>query len=141
MGPYSFVNIGCLIEADVSIGAYSMLAPRVAIVASDHCADVPGTPMIFSGRPERKPTVIEEDVWVGYGAIIVAGVRIGRGAIVGAGSVVTRDVPPYEIHAGVPAKSIRSRFNADEQAVHDEMLAKAPCRGEFCPPQEAARSS
>jgi acetyltransferase-like isoleucine patch superfamily enzyme len=135
MARYSFVNLECVIESNVSIGAYTMLAPRVAIVASDHRTDVAGTPAIFSGRDETKPTIIEEDVWIGYGAIIIGGVTIGRGAMVGAGSVVTRDVPPYEVWAGVPARRMRERFDAASREVHDRMLCRTASRGAFCPPQ------
>ena len=56
-------------------------------------------------------TIIGNDVWVGYGATILRGVNIGNGAIIGAGAVVTKDVPPYAVVAGVPAKIIRFRFD------------------------------
>lgn len=59
--------------------------------------------------------VIGNDVWIGYGAIILAGVTIGDGAIIGTGAVVTKDVPPYTIVGGVPARSIRKRF--DEETI------------------------
>lgn len=55
--------------------------------------------------------IIDDDVWIGYGAKILSGVHIGQGAIVGAGAVVTKDVEPYAIVAGIPAKEIRKRFN------------------------------
>lgn len=71
------------------------------------------------------PVRIEDDVWVGTGAIILKGVVIGRGAVVAAGAVVTRDVPPYAIAAGVPAKVIRMRWNDEEIAKHEAMLANA----------------
>lgn len=54
--------------------------------------------------------VVEDDVWIGYGAMVMSGVRIGQGAIVAAGAVVTKDVPPYAIAGGVPAKIIKYRF-------------------------------
>ena len=60
--------------------------------------------------PSTKRTVIGADVWVGARATIVAGVNVGVGAVIGTGSVVTRDVPPYAIVAGVPAKVIKYRF-------------------------------
>ncbi len=60
--------------------------------------------------------IIGNDVWVGINAIVLAGVRIGDGAIVGAGSVVTHDVPPYAIVAGVPARTIRYRYSEEQRA-------------------------
>lgn len=57
--------------------------------------------------------VVGNDVWIGYEAVILAGVTIGDGAIIGARAVVTKDVPPYTIVGGVPAKQIRKRFNEE----------------------------
>jgi lysophospholipase L1-like esterase len=117
----------------VQLGPYSMLGPRVSIVGGDHRFDRPGLPIIFSGRPALEKTIIEADVWIGAGAILLAGVRIGRGAIVAAGAVVTKDVAPYEVHGGVPARKIRERFaNADDRELHDRMLAEPPRCGEYC---------
>ena len=107
-GPYSFIGDYCLIGPRVQIGAYTMLASQVAIVGDDHRIDLPGTPMVFAGRPERRPTIIEDDVWIGHGAILMTGVRIGRGAIVAAGAVVAADVPPYALVGGVPARKIKT---------------------------------
>ena len=94
-------------------------------------------PIIFSGRPVLEPTSIGADAWIGCGAILMAGVRVGRGAIVAAGAVVTKDVPPYEIHGGVPARKISERFPepTDRQA-HERMLAEPPRRRQFCPALE-----
>ena len=61
--------------------------------------------------PNKGNTVIENDVWIGYQATILPGVRIGNGAVIGAHAVVTHDVPPYMIVGGNPAKVIRQRFN------------------------------
>ena len=56
---------------------------------------------------------ISDDVWVGYGSIILSGIKIGQGSIIAAGSVVTKDVEPYSIYAGVPAKKVKDRFSSD----------------------------
>jgi acetyltransferase-like isoleucine patch superfamily enzyme len=132
---YSFLNIGCALGPKVELGRYVMLGPYVAIVGNDHVTSKPGMPVIFSGRPTPKQTVIEGDVWIGFGATIMAGVRIGRGAIIGAGSVVTKSVPPYEIHAGVPAHKIGERFIVGgDRLRHDAMLDGPVIDGQFCPP-------
>lgn len=130
---YSYIGPGCLIGPKVELGPYVMLGPRVSIVGGDHIYDKPGTPIIFSGRPQLNPTIIETDAWIGCGAILIAGVRVGRGAIVAAGAVVTRDVPPYEIHGGTPARKIGDRFpDSSARELHDQMLREPARRGEFC---------
>jgi virginiamycin A acetyltransferase len=75
----------------------------------DHTMD------LVMGAPSRGDTVVGNDVWLGYQALVLPGVTIGHGAVIAAASVVTRDVPPYAVVAGNPAKLIRSRF--DEQDV------------------------
>lgn len=108
--PYVFVGRRCLIPPGVRIGRYTMLASNVAIVGDDHSWTDPGVPMQFAGRPAQRPTEIGADVWLGHGAIVMRGLRIGDGAIVAAGSVVTHDVPAREVWAGVPARKLRNRF-------------------------------
>ena len=135
-GEYSFVSRGAIFGPRVTLGRYVMFGPRVMIVGDDHVFDRPGVPTIFAGRPELRTTAIEDDAWVGAGCIIMAGVTIGRGSIVAAGAVVTRDIPPFEIHGGVPAKKIRDRFaSAEDCAIHTAMLdGPAQEFGEFCTP-------
>ena len=129
-GKYSSIGRDCHIGAALELGSYAQLASCVAVVGADHRFDRPGVPICFSGREEGRKTVVEADAWIGHGVIIVAGVRIGCGAIVAAGAVVTKDVPPYEIHGGVPAKRIRDRFsNPADRAKHDAMLQRPPRRG------------
>jgi acetyltransferase-like isoleucine patch superfamily enzyme len=132
-GEYAFINQHCLIGPKVSIGRYSMLAPGVSFVGSDHYFNKPGIPIIFSGLPKLNETVVEDDVWIGHRAIILSGVRIGDGAIVAAGSVVTADVKPYSIVAGVPAKPIKMRFdNENDIRLHRNMLESDLFHGEYC---------
>lgn len=76
----------------------------------------------FASLPYKGDTVVGNDVWIGYGATIMPGVTIGDGAIIGSMAVVTKDVPPYAIVGGNPAKIIRSRF---DQATIDQLLAIA----------------
>jgi acetyltransferase-like isoleucine patch superfamily enzyme len=122
-GSFSYVGPDCMISSGVELGSYTMIGPRVMILGNDHIHNVVGKPVIFSGRPEFKKTIIGSDVWIGAGCIIICGVKIGDGAIIGAGSVVTKDIAPYSIMGGVPAKLIRQRFDLEQQALHGQMLA------------------
>lgn len=92
-----------------SIGDYVMLAPYVSILSKSHIFGDTSTPMVLQGDSEERPPTIEDDVWVGRNVVVMPGVRIGRGSIVGAGAVVAKDVAPYSIVGGVPARLIRMR--------------------------------
>lgn len=130
---FSYIGPGALIYPKVRLGRYVMIGPYVKIVGKDHLFNKPGVPIIFSGRPELSETVIEDDVWIGCSAIVSVGVHIGRGAIVVAGAVVTKDVPPYEIHGGVPARKIGERFPMlSDRKFHDHMLSQPAHQGEYC---------
>ena len=94
--------------AGVHIGAHVMIAPGCCIVAFDHGSELNSIPMIHQPLVES-PIVIKDDVWIAANCTIRRGVTIGEGAIIGANSVVTKDVEPYTIVGGVPAKLIRSR--------------------------------
>jgi acetyltransferase-like isoleucine patch superfamily enzyme len=122
IGHHSFIGSECWLASRVVIGNFVMLAARVAIVGGDHRFDRPGIPTIESGRAENRPVIIEDDVWVGHGVIVMHGITIGEGSIVAAGSVVTKDVTPYEIVAGVPACHIRMRFDVEGIGRHQEVL-------------------
>jgi virginiamycin A acetyltransferase len=120
MDEYSYVNCGAIV-ASGRIGRFCSIGPYAIIGMPDHPTNYPATsPMLYGsrnifGRPCSwndfpSPPVIGSDVWIGAHAFVKQGVRIGHGAIVGASAVVTRDVPPYAIVAGVPARVIRYRF-------------------------------
>jgi acetyltransferase-like isoleucine patch superfamily enzyme len=129
---YSYIGDNCFIGPKVRIGRYTMLASNVTIRGGDHIFTDPNKPIIFSGRPNLQKTIIGEDVWVGMSSIIMAGVTIGDGAIIGAGSIVNKDIPPYAIFAGVPAKIVKMRFNEDEIAIHKKMLKNGTIAINFC---------
>jgi acetyltransferase-like isoleucine patch superfamily enzyme len=88
----------------------------VGLFAENHIFDRTDIPMRLQGV-DRKFIRIEDDVWLGTNSVILAGVTVGRGAIVSAGSVVTKDVPQYAIVGGVPAKVIRMRKGGKRKAV------------------------
>lgn len=94
----------------VKIGQNVLIAGRVYISDHDHDFSRPDIPPLKAGWVV-KPVIIEDEVWIGEGAAILKGVRIGRRAVIGANSVVTRDVPPYTVVGGVPAKVIKTIEN------------------------------
>lgn len=105
IGPYCY--IGC--SGFISIGNNVMISPRVSIYAENHVFDSPDA-TIKSQGVKRESVVIEDDCWIAANSILLAGVTIGKGSVVAAGSVVTHDVPPYSIVAGVPARLIKNRL-------------------------------
>ena len=124
----------------LTIGSYCSIAPNVVfLLSSDHnmecistyplkvkCANCVSYEAISKGD-----IIVDDDVWIGYGAIIMSGVHIHQGAVIAAGAVVTKDVDPYAIVGGVPAKLIKYRFsgpiieklvNIDFQKINDELV-------------------
>ncbi len=115
----------------ITIGNKVMFGPRVTIMGGDHNTSKIGKYMrdVHEKRPEDDlPVVIEDDVWVGTGVIILKGVTIGRGSLVAAGAVVTKSIPPYAIAAGVPAKKIKWRFSVTDILKHESQLYPADIR-------------
>jgi acetyltransferase-like isoleucine patch superfamily enzyme len=104
IGPYNY--IGC--SGKITIGNNVMLAPRVSIYAENHVFEHPEI-LIRDQGVEKKGVIIEDDCWIAANSIILAGVTIGQGSVVAAGSVVTENVTAYSVVAGVPAKFIKSR--------------------------------
>lgn len=103
-------------RAKVKIGDHVMFGPGVTMITGSHRTDIPGRYMTSIRNDEKLPEndldiVLCGDNWIGAGAIILKGVTIGEGAVVAAGSVVTHDVEPYSIVAGVPARKIKMRFS------------------------------
>ena len=120
---FSYIGPNSIIYPKVTLGKYSMIANNVSIIGGDHNFEKPTTPIIFSGRGILKQTIIVDDVWIGAFTIISAGVNIGDGAIIAMGSLVTKDIPPFAIFGGVPARKIRDRFkNENEKIKHIHML-------------------
>ena len=121
MGDFSYVNCGAIIHSG-EIGRFCSIGPYAQIGLALHPIDRRSTsPLLYGsrnilGRPGSwedfpDPPVIGSDVWIGAAAFIRQGVCIGHGAVIGANAVVTHDVPPYGVVAGVPARLIRMRFD------------------------------
>lgn len=110
-------------NCDAEIGNYVLIARNVAIVGrDDHRFDFPAVTVWDSPRGDQYKVVIEDDVWIGHGAIILSGITVGRGAIVSAGAVVTQDIPRYAVVGGNPATFIKWRFIDENKKAHDAFL-------------------
>ena len=112
IGDNSGVGIRAVISGKTTIGKNVMMGPEAVIFNRNHeHADI-NVPMCDQGFEIEKPVVIGDDVWIGRRVMIMPGCHIGSGSIIGAGAVVTKDVPPYSVVVGVPAKVIKNRaFN------------------------------
>ena len=110
LGDYSGIGINAKIYGTCHIGRYVMMGTDVTIITRNHRFDRTDIPMMEQGFEEERPVYIGNDVWIGDRALILPGVHVGDGSIIAAGAVVTKDVPPYSIVAGVPARKIRDRF-------------------------------
>ncbi len=103
------------VEFPVIFGNQILMAGRVSFIGrTDHDFSVPTQYMWDGKRGDDGICVVEDDVWIGYGSIIIGGLKIGKGSIIAAGSVVTKDIPPCEIWGGIPAKKIRNRFKHEK---------------------------
>ena len=142
MGAFCFINLGSMIRRVVKMGRFVMIGPEVFIGGNPHSVKSLSAHLMFRGKCDdwfksftefyedtenakkiylsqeeelarKSNIVIGNDVWIGARAIITGGVTIGDGAIIGTGAIVTKDVEPYTIVGGSPARVIRKRFNDD----------------------------
>ncbi len=109
IGTGTFLNQGVMIAAGelVEIGSHCMLANGCFVSDSSHRFDDPERPITWQGFTRKGPTRIGDNVWCGAHVVVTTGVSIGERCVIGANSVVTRDIPPYSIAAGAPAKVLR----------------------------------
>lgn len=110
IGDHTWIGQGCFFHSagGLTIGRAVGIGPMVKILTSTHRDGPRSIPIIFN-EVDSKQVIIEDGCDIGIGAIVLPGVRIGEGSFVGAGAVVTKDVPPYSVVAGVPARVIRER--------------------------------
>lgn len=134
IGKYTYLGYNCF-AVNAEIGNYCSIADNCRIGGATHNMEYVSTsPVFIQGKNCLKKnfsnhnsvgilkTMIGSDVWIGANTIIISGVQIGTGSVIGAGSVVTHNVPPYEIWAGNPAKKIRDRF--DNEIKKELLLSK-----------------
>jgi maltose O-acetyltransferase len=108
IGDNSGLGRNCWIR-NAKIGRCVLMGPDFLYISRNHAFDRTDMPMKQQGKTELRQLTIEDDVWIGARVIALPGIKIGRGAIVGAGSVLTKDVPPFSIVGGNPARVIRTR--------------------------------
>lgn len=109
LGDRSGIGINSRISGSCSIGSDVMMGPECMIFTTNHEYDSLDIPMNQQGNQKEQPVQILDDVWIGARVIILPGVTIGKGAIIAAGAVVTKDVPSFAIVGGVPARVIGYR--------------------------------
>lgn len=133
IGDDVYIGKFCSIQCSGIIGNGVLIANNVGIIGrKDHDMRAIGVTVRRSpwvgdclelARDPKNQVVIEDDVWVGFGAIILSGVKIGKGAVIGAGAVVTNDVEPYTIVAGNPCQIVGRRFSAEQAILHEKHIA------------------
>lgn len=130
LGDNVFIGDRAYLNATISsitIGDNVLFGPDVTIRGGNHASHIIGK-LLRNYKFEDKlptddePVVISNDVWIGTRATILKGVTIGRGAIIAAGAVVTKDIPPYSIAGGVPAKVLKFRWSVQDIIKHEEMI-------------------
>lgn len=125
IGDNFYIGKYSIIECDTIIGNHVIFANNVSLIGRyDHNYQQTGVPIRLSEQIRDsnyqwkgldQKIIVEDDVWIGLGVIVLSGVKIGKGSIIAAGSVVTKDVESYSIYAGNPAKKIKSRFENKKQ--------------------------
>ena len=129
IGSHCSISENCYFNsylANVKIGDWVAIAPEVLFITGNHKIDALGKYILENEKRSEdqldKDIIVEDDVWIGSRAIILKGVTIHKSAVIGAGAVVTKDVPAYAIVGGNPAKIIKYRFSEEEQKEHERLL-------------------
>ncbi len=114
-------------ESSIKICDNVVMGPDVQIIAGNHSSHIIGKLLVDYKISDKRaeddlPVVVNEDVWIGSRVSILNGVHIGRGSIIAAGAIVNKDIPPYSIAGGVPAKVLKYRFSIDDIIRHEEFI-------------------
>lgn len=133
------INKDCMFmctRSEIIIGDHVMFGPHVFMITGSHRTDVEGKYMDQITNEEKRNSddrciILEGDNWIGANSIILKGVTIGRGAVVAAGAVVNKDVEPYSIVGGVPARLLKYRFSPDQILQHEKMLTRKHSKDDF----------
>ncbi|MEH1853207.1 MAG: DapH/DapD/GlmU-related protein [Nostoc sp.] len=112
-------NVSIEGPGDIKIGKHCLIAAHSGIYANNHNFADPIEPIKYQGVT-RKGIVIEDDCWLGHGVTVLDGVTIGKGSVIGAGAVVNRDIPPFSVAVGIPARVIKNRIGKDIAKVQAE---------------------
>lgn len=130
LGNHVYIGEGSVIQSahgEIIIGNHVMLGPNVHIHGGNHIFNEIGCYMDevkSKNEGEDGQVVIEDDVWIGSCSIVLKGVRIGKGSVIGAGAIVTKDVPSYSIYTNKIEPIIRRRFSNEEIIEHERQIAK-----------------
>lgn len=108
-GDNSGIGARCVLAGEVHIGDNVMMGPDVYITTRNHRFDSIDSPICKQGFTKEKKVVIGDDVWIGARTIILPGVHIGKGTVIGAGTVIAKDIPPYAVVCGNPFRIIKYR--------------------------------
>jgi len=124
LGDHVDIGSRCEISTDLIIGNHVLVGDSVASLARDaHSSYVPFA-TFDAPRGDKFQVVVEDDVWIGYGSIVLSGVTIGRGAIIAAGAIVAKDVPPYSVVVSQPSVVLKRRFSEEQVQHHEEELRR-----------------
>lgn len=144
IGDNFYIGRDSFIECDAFIGNNVMMANRVALIGKyDHNYQQIGVPVRLSSQIRDNNynwkgldvlTIIEDDVWIGYGCTILGGVKIGEGSIIAAGSLVTKDIEPYSIYGGSPARKMSNRFESEASFIKHLKLVNSKYQSRLLTP-------
>lgn len=123
IGSHAYINFDCVMldNAPITLGDHVWIGPMVGLFATNHALDFEER---AHGMCRSKPIVIEDGVWLGGHVTVLGGVTIGKGSVVGAGAVVTHDIPAYSVAVGNPAHVLRAITEADRTGFMDRIHAR-----------------